>query len=336
MTPDEARAAALELANYLRGLSHSPGDAPWRGYLPASQGLVRSSWASVPASTQQAVPDRAPASTQQAVSGRAPASTQEAVPIRAPASNPSVTVSRPETATDPAAAAASKPAPAVSASAQPSSQGQLREQAKAWTPARKLEYLRTQVMGDCQRCALARGRRHIVFGEGSPDAKVMLVGEAPGAHEDRQGRPFVGAAGQRLNAWIEATQWTRDEVFIANVLKCRPPHNRDPAPAEIEACKGFLGAQIRAIAPQVLIALGRFAGAWLLGRPGMKLHQMRGGDHRYQDPKLQGPPIHVVVTYHPAYVLRREQDAPAGQPSQEEKKVLQDFARAQALVSGAG
>lgn len=221
------------------------------------------------------------------------------------------------------------PAPAAAA---PSSKAAVAAQAKDWSAAQKLDYLRHRVIGDCQRCPLARSRQRLVFGEGNPEARVMLIGEAPGAQEDQQGRPFVGMAGQRLDRWIEGSQWQRSELFIANVLKCRPPQNRDPSPQEQQACRGFLQAQIRAIAPYVIVALGRFAGALVLGRPGLKLYEMRGRPQEYRDPKLGERGIPVVVTYHPSYVLRRERELQPGEKaSQEESKVLADFARARAI-----
>jgi len=210
--------------------------------------------------------------------------------------------------------------------------------ADQWSAAKKLEYLRERNVGDCQRCPLARTRRNIVFGVGNPEARIMFVGEAPGADEDRLGEPFVGAAGRRLDQWLERLGTSRGDVYIANVLKCRPPGNRDPQPQEIERCAPFLHAQIRAIAPKVLIALGRFAGCLLLERE-LKLWEMRGKVHAYREPKT-GVEIPLVVTYHPAYVLRSEQPrgGPAGQPDRagaiksEDEKVIADLTRAASLV----
>lgn len=210
----------------------------------------------------------------------------------------------------------------------------LSAQAKDWSAEQKLNYLQHKVLGNCQRCPLARHRKHVVFGEGDPKARVMVIGEAPGAQEDRAGRPFVGAAGRRLDRWIERSGWSRAELYIANVLKCRPPQNRDPEPREIDACRGFLQAQIRAIAPVAIVALGRFAGALVLGAPGLRLYQMRGKTHFYSDPKMPGVEIQVVVTYHPSFILRKEKElAPGQSTSQEESKVHQDFDRARALVN---
>jgi uracil-DNA glycosylase family 4 len=212
-----------------------------------------------------------------------------------------------------------------------------RPSAEQWSAAKKLQYLRERNVGDCHRCPLAATRRNIVFGVGDPDAALMFVGEAPGADEDRRGEPFVGAAGKRLDQWIAHLGLRRDQVYIANVLKCRPPNNRNPEPLEIERCSPFLHAQIRAIEPQVIVALGRFAGCLLLGRE-LKLHEMRGAVHQYREPK-SGNEIPLVVTYHPSYVIRSEQgpDARAkpdrGAPiKSEDEKVRADLERAHSLV----
>ena len=211
---------------------------------------------------------------------------------------------------------------------------------QAWPAARKLAYLRERNVGDCRRCALARTRRNIVFGVGNPEADLMFIGEAPGADEDRLGEPFVGAAGRRLDRWIHALGLTREQVYIANVLKCRPPRNRDPMPDEIERCSPFLHAQIRAIEPRVIVALGRFAGNLLVGGQ-HKMYEMRGQVHRYREPK-SGAEVPVVVTYHPSYVIRRESEPPAssqrpdrgGVIKSEDEKVLADLDRAVSLVRG--
>jgi uracil-DNA glycosylase family 4 len=212
-----------------------------------------------------------------------------------------------------------------------------RPSAEQWSAAKKLQYLRERNVGDCHRCPLAATRRNIVFGVGNPDADLMFVGEAPGAEEDRLGEPFVGAAGQRLDQWITHLGLRRDQVYIANVLKCRPPGNRDPQPLEIERCSPFLHAQIRAIEPKVIVALGRFAGCLLLDRD-LKLYEMRGAVHRYREPK-SGTEIPLVVTYHPSYVIRREQEPGAqakpdrGAPiKSEDAKVRADLERARSLM----
>ena len=151
-------------------------------------------------------------------------------------------------------------------------------------------------LGDCQRCPLARERNHIVFGDGNPRAKLIFVGEGPGFEEDRQGKPFVGAAGQLLTRIIEAIQLTRSQVYICNVIKCRPPGNRNPEPDEINACFPFLERQIATIRPDFICALGAFAAQTLL-KTAMPISRLRGRFHEYQG-------IKVLPTYHPAYLLR--------------------------------
>ena len=158
-----------------------------------------------------------------------------------------------------------------------------------------LEQLRG-FLGDCQRCKLAGGRTSIVFGQGNPEARLMFVGEAPGHDEDIQGLAFVGRAGQLLTKIIEAIDLTRDDVFIANVLKCRPPKNRNPEPDEIASCQPFLERQIQLIRPLVLVGLGKFAGQWLL-KTAEPISRIRGRLGDYDG-------IHVIPTYHPAYLLR--------------------------------
>ncbi|HXB54514.1 MAG TPA: uracil-DNA glycosylase [Vicinamibacteria bacterium] len=151
-------------------------------------------------------------------------------------------------------------------------------------------------LGDCQRCKLAHGRRNIVFGQGNPEARLMFVGEAPGSEEDVQGLAFVGKAGQLLTRIIEAMGMSRDEVYIANVIKCRPPENRNPEPDEIMACQPFLQKQIETIHPRVIVGLGKFAGQWLL-KTAEPISRLRGRLGEYEG-------IRVMPTYHPAYLLR--------------------------------
>ena len=155
-------------------------------------------------------------------------------------------------------------------------------------------------LGDCQRCRLAQGRTHIVFGEGSPQARLMLVGEGPGEEEDLSGRPFVGAAGQLLNRLLNRLGLTREEVYIANIVKCRPPRNRDPLPDEIAACLPFLVKQIQCLKPRVIVTLGKVATQALLGTEA-PITKVRG---RWQ--KFQG--IRVMPTFHPSYLLRFERE----------------------------
>ena len=150
----------------------------------------------------------------------------------------------------------------------------------------------------CTRCGLAAGRTHTVFGVGDRAARWVVVGEAPGAEEDRQGEPFVGRAGQLLNSMLRAAGLAREQVFIANVLKCRPPGNRDPLPEEVRSCLPYLHRQIALISPALILCVGRIAAQNLLGVD-TPLGQLRGRTH-----ELKPFGIPVVVTYHPAYLLR--------------------------------
>jgi len=150
----------------------------------------------------------------------------------------------------------------------------------------------------CRLCPLAESRTQTVFGVGNPRADWMIIGEAPGADEDRQGEPFVGRAGRLLNEMLAAVGLRRPDVFIANILKCRPPNNRDPHADEVEACTDYLRRQVELIAPRLIIALGRIAAQNLLGE-NATLGRMRGRLYSYP-----GTDIPVVVTYHPAYLLR--------------------------------
>ena len=151
-------------------------------------------------------------------------------------------------------------------------------------------------LGDCQRCQLAGGRKKIVFGSGHSRARLVFVGEGPGFEEDQQGLPFVGPAGQLLTRIIEAINLDRNQVYICNVIKCRPPGNRNPQPDEIDACFPFLERQLAAIKPDFIVALGTFAAQALLGtsRP---ISRLRKRFHEYKG-------IKVLPTYHPAYLLR--------------------------------
>jgi uracil-DNA glycosylase family 4 len=151
-------------------------------------------------------------------------------------------------------------------------------------------------IGDCTRCRLHTGRRHIVFGVGNPSAELMFVGEAPGADEDMKGEPFVGRAGQLLTKIIEAMGLKREDVYIANVIKCRPPENRNPEPDEVETCEPFLFRQIDVIRPKVVVALGKFAAQGLL-RTVDPISRLRGRVFDYRGAKL-------IPTFHPAYLLR--------------------------------
>jgi DNA polymerase len=151
-------------------------------------------------------------------------------------------------------------------------------------------------LGDCQRCGLAASRKKLVYGVGNPNARLVLVGEAPGREEDQKGEPFVGEAGRLLDRILLAMGMQREEVYICNVLKCRPPDNRDPQPDEVAACEAFLIRQIVAIKPQVIIGLGRFAVHSLL-KSKVPISRIRGEWQTYQG-------IPLMPTYHPAYLLR--------------------------------
>ena len=161
--------------------------------------------------------------------------------------------------------------------------------------AAALQMIRDEI-GDCTRCALHKGRNKIVFADGSPAARLMFVGEGPGADEDAQGLPFVGRAGQLLNNMISAMGLKREEVYIANVVKCRPPGNRTPEPEEANTCSPFLFRQIDVVRPQVLVALGATAATYLLGAR-QPLAGLRGRVHAFRGMSL-------IVTYHPAFLLR--------------------------------
>lgn len=159
----------------------------------------------------------------------------------------------------------------------------------------RMESLRQQAL-QCHRCRLAKERQKVVFGVGSSSARVMLIGEGPGANEDRTGEPFVGRAGQLLNRMLATIGMDRKEVYIANLVKCRPPRNRDPEPDEIAACRPFLDAQLETLRPEVILALGRPAAQTLLNeqRP---LGQLRSVVHKFGK-------VALLVTYHPAFLLR--------------------------------
>lgn len=163
----------------------------------------------------------------------------------------------------------------------------------------RLQRLRAEI-GDCAGCRLGETRHNLVFGVGDPDAEILFIGEAPGRDEDLQGEPFVGAAGQLLTKMIEAMGLRREEVYIANIIKCRPPQNRDPAPDEIAACEQFLIRQVEIIAPRLIIAMGNHAAKTLL-RTETGITRLRGRFHAYQ-----GVPL--MPTFHPAYLLRNPEE----------------------------
>jgi uracil-DNA glycosylase len=166
--------------------------------------------------------------------------------------------------------------------------------------AKTLEELRAAI-GDCHRCKLSSGRTHLVFGVGNPNAKVMFVGEGPGRDEDLQGIPFVGRAGQLLTDIItKGMKLQREDVYIANVVKCRPPENRNPEPDEVESCEPFLKKQVDLVKPKIIVALGKFAVQCLL-QSKQPITRLRGQWHEYQG-------IRLMPTFHPAYLLRNPGD----------------------------
>jgi DNA polymerase len=158
-----------------------------------------------------------------------------------------------------------------------------------------LEAIRTD-LGDCRRCRLSGSRKKIVFGSGDPHARIVFVGEGPGYEEDQRGEPFVGAAGKLLTKIIEAMNLNREQVYICNIVKCRPPGNRNPMPEEIDTCSPFLKRQIAAIKPDVICALGTFAAQTLLETK-EPISKLRGRFHNYMG-------IRLMPTYHPAFLLR--------------------------------
>jgi uracil-DNA glycosylase family 4 len=181
-----------------------------------------------------------------------------------------------------------------------------------------LAALRTEIGPQCTRCKLhTLGRHQVVFGVGNPDADLMFVGEAPGADEDIQGEPFVGRAGQLLTKIIEAIELRREDVYIANVIKCRPPQNRNPEPDEVERCEPFLFRQIDAVKPKVIVALGKFAAQCLL-KTNDPITRIRGREYKYRDAIL-------IPTYHPAYLLRN--------PSSK-REVWEDMKHVRQLLGG--
>ena len=187
---------------------------------------------------------------------------------------------------------------------------------EAEPPAAQTWPLLQQQVASCSRCEqLAAHRTQTVFGTGDQAADLLVIGEAPGRDEDIRGEPFVGRAGQLLNAMLKAIGFEREQVYIANILKCRPPDNRDPTSDEAANCSGYLQQQIELIAPKVILVVGRIAAQNLLGSQ-EAIGRLRGGQHQYQG-------IPVVVTYHPAYLLR---------PPSEKRKSWQDLLRLKQMM----
>ena len=167
--------------------------------------------------------------------------------------------------------------------------------ANEWRQSRSLADLEKQI-SDCRKCALHKSRNKFVFGRGAPDADIVFIGEAPGADEDRLGEPFVGKAGELLTKMLAAIDLQRSSVYICNILKCRPPQNRDPLPDEIAACKPYLIKQLQLLQPKIIVCLGRFAAQVLLETTD-SLSRLRGQVHRYNESE-----VHIL--YHPAALLR--------------------------------
>lgn len=176
-----------------------------------------------------------------------------------------------------------------------------------------------QAASACRLCDLHETRNNVVFGVGARDAALMFIGEAPGAEEDRQGEPFVGAAGQLLNAMLKAIGMSRDDVYIANMLKCRPPGNRDPRPGEVAACAAYLERQVQLINPRLVVALGRVAAQHLL-KSDAPLGRLRGKLHEFGPQRLP-----LLATYHPAYLLRKPAD---------KRKSWEDLKRIREVLTG--
>ncbi len=188
--------------------------------------------------------------------------------------------------------------------------------------AGQLEQLAQEVV-QCRKCDLGSLRTNTVPGEGSPNARIMFIGEAPGADEDAQGRPFVGRAGQLLDRIIEACGLKRSDVYICNILKCRPPDNRDPRAEEIIACLPYLQMQIEIINPEIIVALGAHAARTLLNTP-ESIGQLRGRFHEYY-PGIGRPPIKLMATYHTAYLLRNYSEENRRRVWEDMKKVLAEL-----------
>ena len=256
--------------------------------------------------------------------GPAAPAASDPVPAAPAASDPAQTVSAPVSAlADPAPAdpIRSDPAPPIPAPiAAPQAASFLDEPVpvpEGATAAERIDAIRAE-LGDCTRCKLHGGRTHLVYGVGNPDADLMFVGEAPGRDEDQQGEPFVGRAGQLLTRIIEAIDLRREDVYIANVIKCRPPGNRNPEPDEIETCRPYLFAQIDAIGPRVIVALGSFAVKTLLDDETIAISKARGQVYACRG-------AHLIPTFHPAYLLRSPD---------RKRDVWEDMKRVRSLLRG--
>ena len=188
---------------------------------------------------------------------------------------------------------------------------------ESWTGTKSLEELNSAI-NTCMKCGLGKTRIKFVFGVGNPKADVVVVGEAPGADEDEKGEPFVGRAGQLLNKILEAVQFKREEVFICNILKCRPPNNRDPQTEEVDCCEPYLWKQLEIVKPKMILCVGRIAGQSLL-KTNSSLTLLRGKVHDYRG-------IPLMVTYHPAALLRNPNwKRPCWEDMQQFRKLYDDM-----------
>ncbi|MHC4155422.1 MAG: uracil-DNA glycosylase [Planctomycetota bacterium] len=211
---------------------------------------------------------------------------------------------------------------ALKGTAEPLKQEPRQDKAAVAEKAKELEKIAQEVC-KCCNCGLGSTRTNAVPGEGNPDARIMFIGEAPGADEDAQGRPFVGRAGQLLDKVITACGLKRSDVFIGNILKCRPPENRDPRPEEIISCLPYLQRQIEIIEPEVIVALGAHAARTLLNT-NKPIGQLRGHFHEYYA-GIGRPPIKLMATYHTAYLLRNYSPENRKRVWEDMKKVLTDL-----------
>lgn len=276
---------------------------------PATAPVQPKKRAAKPKPAKEKPPHRAPMPNKAAKKKRSQTATQEVAPNKVTAStplwkkhDPIHEISRKKREQAQSAVAASRdgrpaPPPSESPSASPSQPSQRPQ--KPQTPAEKMAFLR-HYLGDCQRCPLHQERTTIVFGDGDVNARLMFIGEGPGRNEDKQGLPFVGKSGDLLTKMIGAMGFERSQVYITNVVKCRPPGNRNPAPMEIKECSPFLKKQIEVIEPEAIVTLGRFASNALL-QSDEALGKMRGRWHEAMG-------VAVMPTYHPAYLLRNEGD----------------------------
>jgi len=211
---------------------------------------------------------------------------------------------------------------AIKGKASPSAPQQKANNTAAVEAAAELEKIAEEA-GRCRKCPLGSSRTNAVPGEGNPNARIMFVGEAPGADEDAQGRPFVGRAGKLLDKVIAACGLKRSDVFIGNILKCRPPQNRDPAAEEIISCLPYLQRQIEIINPEIIVALGAHAARTLLNT-NKSIGQLRGQFHEYYA-GLGRPPIKLMATYHTAYLLRNYSQENRQRVWEDMKKVLAEL-----------